>query len=80
LAGTRKIIVEFEASDPAELDRLLAALREAGMHVDRVLEPLETVTGSLPPDAVSAVEAIPGVVAVQTQYEFQAAPPEDDVQ
>lgn len=64
----------------ARLDSLAESLRAAGMTVDRVLDAVGVITGTLPAGRREAVEALPGVGAVETQTEYRLAPPDSDVQ
>ncbi|WP_020673554.1 hypothetical protein [Amycolatopsis nigrescens] len=75
----QKVIVSVAEDRLDTLPEVVVALRAAGMKVDEVLEPLGTVTGSLGSGTVSALESVPGVVAVERQHGYQL-PPEDQPQ
>jgi hypothetical protein len=55
-------------------------LRAAGMRVDQVLGAAGVITGSVPGPRRPAIEALPGVAAVEDERSFQIAPPDADVQ
>jgi hypothetical protein len=61
--------------DERRLPEVVAALREAGMVVDDVLSALGMVTGSIDPEALGSLRAVPGVSHVERQRGFQLPPP-----
>lgn len=69
-----KVMVSVSDESMAELRRVVAGLREAGMQVDQVLEPLGTVAGSIAPDAADRLMAVPGVESVEWQQELHIPP------
>ena len=69
--------------DDAHLDRIddvEAALREAGMSVERSLAAIGTITGLVPASKLPAVRATEGVAAVEAEREFRLPPPDSPVQ
>lgn len=67
--------VVVSVADGQALPDVVAALRRAGMVVDDVLEPLGMVTGSIDPEALGSLRAVPGVSHVERQRGFQLPPP-----
>lgn len=51
----------------AELSDVIARLRTLGLVVDRVLDPLGVVVGSVDPDRLAALGTVPGVSGVERQ-------------
>ncbi|MCE7007715.1 hypothetical protein LWC34_33580 [Kibdelosporangium philippinense] len=62
-----KIMVSIEDESMTDMPRLVEDLRRAGLLVDEVFEALGTVTGSIAPEAVDTLMAVPGVAAVEWQ-------------
>ena len=48
-------------------------LTAAGLHVDRVMARLGVVSGSVAPEALAALGAVPGVSAVELERTVQAS-------
>lgn len=55
-------------------------LRGAGMTVERVLEALSMVTGTVEADRRAALEAIVGVASIDTERVYRLPDPGSDVQ
>lgn len=55
------------------------ALRARGMRVEQVLE-TGFITGSVPNDRRSALEAVDGVQSVDEQLGYQLPPPDEEIQ
>ncbi|CAM4209771.1 hypothetical protein KIPE111705_45215 [Kibdelosporangium persicum] len=64
-----KIMVSIDDESMTDMPRLVADLRRAGLMVDEVFEALGTVTGSIAPEAIDALRAVPGVSAVEWQHD-----------
>ncbi len=62
-----KVVVSVADESLADLDVVVAGLREAGLVVDDVLEALGMVTGSVAPEAIRSLKAVPGVSDVEKQ-------------
>jgi len=75
-----KITVTVADAHLASIDDVAVRLREAGMEVETVLAAIGIITGSVADDRLAALEAVPGVAAVEEQTDFQIPPPESDVQ
>jgi hypothetical protein len=75
---TRRVTVTV--GDLGRLDEVVDRLREAGLRVERVLEPVGVVTGSVDPARRAALRAVPGVVAVEDDRHVGLAPPDAGVQ
>jgi hypothetical protein len=63
-----------------DVDAVVAALRERGMQVDRVLAEVGMVTGTSDADAVESLAAVDGVLSVDTAASVQLPPPESPLQ
>jgi hypothetical protein len=55
------------------------ALRARGMQVEQVLES-GFITGSVPNDRRSALDAVDGVQSVDEELDYRLPPPEEDIQ
>jgi hypothetical protein len=55
-------------------------LREAGLDVERELEEIGVVTGSIDPEKAESLREIEGVSHVERSREFRIAPPDSDIQ
>lgn len=64
----RRVMVSV--ADQEDLSQLIEDLRTAGLVVDEVLPAIGTVTGSIAPDAIAALEAVPGVLHVENQRDY----------
>ncbi|HEU5472455.1 MAG TPA: hypothetical protein VFV67_17520 [Actinophytocola sp.] len=62
------------------LDEVVAGLRDAGMRVDGVLEPLGVVTGTVEEAALPNLGSVPGVAEVERQRGPGVPPPDSEVQ
>jgi hypothetical protein len=80
VADAVDVMVSVADDRLANLDEVVAGLRRAGLNVGEVLEAAGTVTGTVDPDAIDALCAVPGVVDVERQRDYQIAPPDSDVQ
>lgn len=76
----RHVTVTVADSHAGELDDVAGRLARAGMQVEQVLVALGVVTGSVEDAQLAAIEALPGVAAVEQQASFRLAPPDADVQ
>jgi hypothetical protein len=74
------LTVSVDDQHLARIDSVAAALREAGMSVERSMATIGTITGSVPASRLSAVRATQGVADVEAQREFQLPPPESPIQ
>ncbi|MBP2323815.1 hypothetical protein JOF56_004200 [Kibdelosporangium banguiense] len=69
-----RIMVSVDDKSLSDLPRLITDLRQAGLKVDEVLEAIGTVTGSISPDAVGSLMAVPGVAHVEWQRDITIPP------
>ena len=74
------VTVTVAGSHLGKIEDVAARLRSAGMQVDAVLGAVGIITGSLPRQRLSSIEALQGVAAVEQQVGFQIAPPDAEVQ
>jgi hypothetical protein len=62
----------------AAIDEVAAALQTAGLRLGEVLPAVGAITGSV--DDPAALEAVPGVAAVEPAQEVHLPPPDEEVQ
>jgi hypothetical protein len=73
-----EVVVALE--DGVPLERVVAALEQAGLASVQRLAELHAVTGSIASSSVSALEAVPGVRAVERSRRVALPPPDAPVQ
>ncbi|MBK1782915.1 hypothetical protein [Prauserella cavernicola] len=66
-----RVIVSVTDEQLAALDDVVSHLRDAGMAVEDVQELLGTVTGSVEPAALAALQDVPGVADVELQRDVR---------
>jgi hypothetical protein len=76
----RSVTVTAADAQAGAIEDLAARLRQAGMDVAQVLGVVGVITGSVDDARLAAIEALPGVAAVEAQARFQIPPPDSDVQ
>jgi hypothetical protein len=76
----RSVTVTVAGAQVGAIEELAGRLRQAGMDVAQVLGAVGIVTGSVDDSRLAAIEALPGVAAVEAQVSFQIPPPGADVQ
>ncbi|MCE6999942.1 hypothetical protein LZG04_34770 [Saccharothrix sp. S26] len=69
-----KVVVSVADDSLAHLPTVVAALRDAGMVVERVLDGLGLVTGSVAPGVGDLLGAVPGVAHVEVDREVRLPP------
>jgi len=74
------VTVTVADSHAGVIDEVAAQLRQAGMDVEQVLGTLGVITGSIDDALIAAIEALPGVGAVEQQASFQIPPPDAELQ
>ncbi|MGQ0839047.1 hypothetical protein [Actinokineospora sp.] len=80
-AETERVLVTVDDAGLARLTELVADLRDAGLLVEEVLEPIGTITGSVAVDSLAALSEVSGVDGVEPQLaSFQIPEPDSDVQ
>lgn len=62
-----KVAVSVADENMDDMPAVVAALREAGLVVDDVLETLGMVTGSIATEKIWSLRAVPGVAGVERQ-------------
>ncbi|SDI05659.1 hypothetical protein SAMN05192558_101834 [Actinokineospora alba] len=76
-----RVMVTLDDAGLSRVDEVVAELRRAGMDVEQIIEPVGTITGSVPLDALDAVQDVTGVDFVEPQVAaFQIPDPDDDIQ
>lgn len=63
-----------------EQKRIEEACRALGMEVDRTMETLGLISGSIPAERREAIEAIVGVDHIELERGFQLPPPDETKQ
>lgn len=76
----RHVTVTVADSHAGAVADVAEQLARAGLEVDQVLAAIGVITGAVDDELLAAIEAVPGVAAVQEQSDFQLAPPDADVQ
>lgn len=77
MAHQRKVIISVDTDEPEAVSGIAARLGAIGLEVDDILETLSTITGTCDEAAVSSLQAVPGVVGVETQRTYQLPPPDE---
>ena len=79
-----QVTVTVDEAHLRSISTVAHSLEANGMHVDRVMERMGFITGSIPSGAAStvtsALRSIPGVASVDQDLTYRVAPPESDVQ
>ena len=75
-----RVLVSVDDAYAGELAQVVERLRAAGLEIDRSLEALGAVTGSIAPGRLAELEAVEGVAAVEPAREHRLAPPESEIQ
>lgn len=73
-APVDKVVVSVADDSVADLPTVVAALRDAGMVVEQVLEGLGVVTGQVAPGVGDLLGAVPGVAHVEVDRAVQLPP------
>ena len=79
-AGVTAVVVTVDDAHLADLDAVVASLRERGLQVDQVLAEIGVITGRLPTGQSLAVLHVDGVVGVEQARRVQLPPPDAPVQ
>ncbi len=69
--------------DDEHLDRfseVVKSVEDAGVNVERQMEDIGVLTGSIDPEMVELLRNVEGVSHVERSREFQIAPPDSEVQ
>jgi hypothetical protein len=74
------VVVTVHGDHLDRIGEVVAGLRAAGLHVERVLEPVGVVTGSVDPGRRAVLAAVPGVTAVEDDRTVRLPPPDSPVQ
>jgi hypothetical protein len=68
-----QVLVTLDGSRP--MAEVVRDLENAGLVVERRLQPADIVTGHVPPDAMAALGHVKGVTAVERDFPVEIAPP-----
>ncbi len=88
-AGQKGALIEVAPSDVivvvktefmSELDRIVAELKTAGLHVEKVLPKINTVTGSAPASQLEKIRSVRGVAFVEKAGIYRLPPPGSEIQ
>lgn len=74
------ITVSVDDAHVEAIDEVVERLRAAGMRVEQVLRPVGVITGSVQTNRRTALGALAGVAAVESQRSFRLPPPDAEVQ
>jgi translation elongation factor EF-1beta len=72
------ILVDDEHVD--RIAEVVKNLQSAGLHVEQSMEQLGIITGSCDSSKVQALSQVDGVSNVETERQYQIAPPESEIQ
>jgi methylmalonyl-CoA mutase cobalamin-binding subunit len=75
-APVNKVVVSVADDNMDDMPAVVAALREAGLVVDDVMETLGMVTGSVASEQIWSLRAVPGVAGVERQRAVGLLPPD----
>jgi hypothetical protein len=74
------VVVSVDDDHLDDIEKVVAQLRRAGLHVDNVLDAVGVVTGTVPGSSVETLESVPGVAEVELQRVNRVAPPDAEIQ
>jgi hypothetical protein len=74
------VTVAIEDSHLARMPEVIQKLQSAGMRVEESLEEMGIVIGSCDAAQMQALSQIEGVAAVETESQYQLAPPDAEIQ
>ncbi|HEY7816445.1 MAG TPA: hypothetical protein VIC62_24575 [Nakamurella sp.] len=79
-----QVTVTVDDTHLRSISTVARSLEAKGMQVDRVMEAMGFITGSIPSGSASAVastlRSIPGVASVDPDVAYRIAPPDSEVQ
>lgn len=75
-----ELMVMVDTAHLDKLDEVTAKLKQAGLQKCNVLKEIGAVTGSATAEAVSKIEKVAGVSAVERSRGIQLAPPDSEIQ
>ncbi len=79
-----RVTVTVDDAHRRTISTLARSLADKGMQVDRVMETMGCITGSIPSGTATAVATtlrnVPGVLSVDPDVAYRVAPPDSDVQ
>jgi hypothetical protein len=75
-----QVVISVTDDQVDDMPAVVAALRDAGLRVDEVLNGVGVVTGTVDEAALAALSTVPGVLDVERSRVYQAPPPDSPVQ
>lgn len=66
--------------DAADLDRVLEHVQRAGLQQAKVMRNIRTISGVAPSSLLQAIEAVPGVTALERDRSISIPPPDNTLQ
>ncbi len=75
-----QVTITVDDSHMTSIGTVARSLEATGMRVDRVLERVGFITGSVDPADEKALAAVPGVASVDRDLTHRIAPPDAEVQ
>ncbi len=77
----QRVVVSIDDQHLGEIDSLVEQLKGAGMLIDKVLDGLGMITGSVPDEQrTQMVVHIVGVASVERQITYRLPPPDSAIQ
>jgi hypothetical protein len=80
IPGRVNVNVSVDDAHVSQIDQVAAQLRAAGMHVDRTLAAIGSISGHVTGNLVQTLRKVPGVSAVEHDRSFQLPPPDAEIQ
>jgi hypothetical protein len=77
---TIKVLIAVQDDYQSCLPEVAANLQAAGMQVEQWLPEIGVITGSVDAEKLSLLSQIAGVDSIESDQEYQLAPPEQDLQ
>ncbi|MDJ0590059.1 MAG: hypothetical protein QNJ72_08715 [Pleurocapsa sp. MO_226.B13] len=74
------LLISVEDIDREQILEVVQALQTYGVKIERVMEQIGIIRGSIDAEEVKGVSQVEGVAAVEVEQEFQLKPPESEIQ
>ncbi|MEX0712896.1 MAG: hypothetical protein WD278_11140 [Pirellulales bacterium] len=80
MAPKVKVVVSVDDDHVDKMSEVVKACRAAGLSVERSLESLGTITGSIDSTKLGKLNRVEGISSVEQSADYQLPSPGDDVQ
>ncbi|MEX2118965.1 MAG: hypothetical protein WD847_05080 [Pirellulales bacterium] len=80
MAPKVKVVVSVDDEHVDKMSEVVKACRAAGLSVERSLESLGTITGSIESSELGKLNRVEGISNVEQSADYQLPPPQDDLQ